>query len=103
MQLRVLMDVAAAKGLGYSLEYVTEMKGLSPISEIPPGAPLFLDTRRSKRATDHNSAWRSSRIENPLSQKVQKHPLSNSYFESEATKNISAMIIYPSLLPVFEN
>ena len=51
-------------------------------------------TRRSKRATDHNSAWRCSRIENPLIQKVQKHPLGKSCYESEATKNMHAIAIY---------
>ena len=40
-------DIAATKGLGCTPEYRTEVQGLWPINEIPPGAPLFPDTRRS--------------------------------------------------------
>ena len=42
-------DIAVVKGSGCTLEYITEVQGLWPINEIPPGAPLFSDTRRSKR------------------------------------------------------
>ena len=44
------MDIAAAKGSGCTSEYVTEVQGLWSINVIPPGAPLFLDNRRSKKA-----------------------------------------------------
>ena len=43
-------DIATVRGLGCSSEYVTEVQGLWPINEIPPSAPLFPDTRRSKKA-----------------------------------------------------
>ena len=43
-------DIAAAKGSGCTLEYVTEVQGLWPISEIPPGTPQFPDSRKSKKA-----------------------------------------------------
>ena len=43
-------DIAATKGSGCTPEYVTEVQGLWPINKIPPGAPLFLDTRKSKKA-----------------------------------------------------
>ena len=32
-------DIVAARGLGCTPEYLTEVQGLWPISEIPPGAP----------------------------------------------------------------
>ena len=43
-------DIVAMKGSGYTPEYATEVQGLWPINETPPGAPLFNDTRNSKRA-----------------------------------------------------
>ena len=43
-------NIAAVRGSGYTPEYLTEVQGLWPINEIPPGAPLFPDTRRSKKA-----------------------------------------------------
>ena len=43
-------DMAAVKGLGCTPEYATEVQGLWPINEILPGAPLFSDTRSSKKA-----------------------------------------------------
>ena len=42
-------DIAAAKGSGCTPEYMTEVQGLWPINEIPPGAPLFPDNERSKK------------------------------------------------------
>ena len=32
-------DIAAVKGSGCTPQYVTEVQGLWPINEIPPGAP----------------------------------------------------------------
>ena len=43
-------DIAAAKSLGCTHVYMTEVQGLWPINEVPLGAPLFNDTRRSKKA-----------------------------------------------------
>ena len=43
-------DIAVVKGSGCTLEYVTEVQGLWPISEIMPGGPLFPDSRKSKKA-----------------------------------------------------
>ena len=43
-------DIAAVKGSGCTPEYLTEVQGLWPINEIPPGAPLFPDTKKSKKA-----------------------------------------------------
>ena len=41
-------DIAAVKGFGCTPEYLTEVQGLWPINEIPPDAPLFPDSRKSK-------------------------------------------------------
>ena len=46
-------DIAAVKGSGCTSEYVTEVQGLWPLSEIPPGAPQFPDSRQAKKAR-HN-------------------------------------------------
>ena len=43
-------DIAAVRGLGCTPKYLTEVQGLWPINEIPPGAPLFPDTKKSKKA-----------------------------------------------------
>ena len=43
-------DIAAARGSGCTPEYLTEVQGLWPINEIPPGTPLFPDSKRSKKA-----------------------------------------------------
>ena len=43
-------DIVAVKGSRCTPEYLTEVQGLWPINEIPPGASLFPDTRRSKKA-----------------------------------------------------
>ena len=42
-------DIAAVKGSGCTLEYLTEVQGLWPISEIPPGVLLFPNSRKSKK------------------------------------------------------
>ena len=44
------MDIAAARGPGCTLEYITEVQGLWPISEILPSAPQFPDSTKSKKA-----------------------------------------------------
>ena len=46
-------DIAATKGSGCTSEYITEVQGLWPLSEIPPGAAQFLDSRPAKKAR-HN-------------------------------------------------
>ena len=43
-------DIAATRGIGCTPEYVTEVQKLWPINEIPPGGPLFPDSRQSKKA-----------------------------------------------------
>ena len=43
-------DIAAVKGSGCTSEYVTEVQGLWPLNEIPPGAPQFPDSRQAKNA-----------------------------------------------------
>ena len=43
-------DIAAARGVGCTPEYLTEVQELWPINEIPPGGPLFPDSRQSKKA-----------------------------------------------------
>ena len=45
-----LTDITAARGLGCTPEYVTEVQELWPINEIPLGHPLFPDSRKSKKA-----------------------------------------------------
>ena len=42
-------DIVVVRGSGCTPKYLTEVQGLWPINEIPPGAPLFPDTRRSKK------------------------------------------------------
>ena len=43
-------DIAAARGIGCTSEYVTEAQEPWPINEIPLGGPLFPDSRKSKKA-----------------------------------------------------
>ena len=43
-------DIAAVRGVGCTHEYVTEVQELRSINEIPPGGPLFPDSRQSKKA-----------------------------------------------------
>ena len=43
-------DIAAARGMGCTPEYVIEVQELWPINEIPLGGPLFPDSRQSKKA-----------------------------------------------------
>lgn len=44
------IDIAVTRGSGCTFEYVTEVQETWPISEIPPGSPLFSEVGSSKRA-----------------------------------------------------
>ena len=46
-------DIAAVKGSGCTSEYVIEVQGLWPLSEIAPGTPQFPDSCPAKKAR-HN-------------------------------------------------
>ena len=43
-------DIAVIKGSDCTPEYVTEVQGIWPICEIPPGRPLFNDAGSSKKS-----------------------------------------------------